>query len=73
MDPTVGQLEDLLHILDEAGLPSPTNKYIFNGDFVDRGPMGVEVMCILLALYSAMPGTGKYKYANNNMVAIGSA
>lgn len=26
-----GQLPDLLHILDESGLPSSTNKYIFNG------------------------------------------
>ena len=32
-----GQLADLLHIFDEKGLPSPTNKFLFNGDFVDRG------------------------------------
>eukprot|EP01041_Mallomonas_annulata_P006008 gene6008-12113_t len=50
-----GQLEDLLHILDESGLPSAHNKYIFNGDFVDRGTHSVEVMLILLALYAAMP------------------
>jgi hypothetical protein len=31
-------------------------KYIFNGDFVDRGNYGVEVMCILLALHIALPG-----------------
>lgn len=52
-----GQLPDLLHILQTSGLPSRTNKYIFNGDFVDRGPYGVEVMCTLLALHIAMPGT----------------
>lgn len=50
-----GQLPDLLHILDESGMPSATNKYVFNGDFVDRGPHGVEVICILLALNAAMP------------------
>ena len=50
-----GQLPDLLHILDEAGLPSAKNKYIFNGDFVDRGPKGLEVMCILLALFVSSP------------------
>ena len=27
-----GQLEDLLHILDDAGLPSATNRFVFNGD-----------------------------------------
>ena len=55
-DRTVGQLDDLLHILDDAGMPGIANKYIFNGDFVDRGPKGVEIMCILMALYVAMPG-----------------
>ena len=50
-----GQLPDLLHIIDEFGLPSTTNKIIFNGDFVDRGPCGVEVMCVMLALYIAAP------------------
>jgi hypothetical protein len=51
-----GQLPDLLHILEQAGMPSKTNKYLFNGDFVDRGAYGVEVMCTLLALHIAMPG-----------------
>jgi hypothetical protein len=37
-------------------LPSRTNKFIFNGDFVDRGSYGVEVMCALLALHIALPG-----------------
>jgi hypothetical protein len=50
-----GQLPDLIHILEDSGFPSETNKYIFNGDFVDRGPRGVEVMCLLLALFSAFP------------------
>ena len=30
-------------------------KYIFNGDFVDRGPFGVEVMLLLLSLLIAAP------------------
>ena len=51
-----GQLDDLLYILDEAGMPSASNKYIFNGDFVDRGSKGVEIMSILLALFMAFPG-----------------
>ena len=28
-----GQLPDLIHILEDSGFPSPTNKYIFNGKY----------------------------------------
>ena len=37
-------------------MPSATRKFVFNGDFVDRGEYGVEVMCLLLALVLAGPG-----------------
>jgi serine/threonine-protein phosphatase with EF-hand domain len=50
-----GNLSDLLHIVDTYGMPSEVNRYVFNGDFVDRGDCGVEVMCILLALFRACP------------------
>lgn len=65
-----GQLADLLHILDECGLPSPTNKYIFNGDFVDRGPNGVEVVCILFALYIAEPDNVTLVRGNHEDILI---
>lgn len=45
----------MLHIIDCSGLPSSSNRYLFNGDFVDRGPYGVEVMCVLLVMHAAMP------------------
>ncbi len=60
----IGQLADLLHILDANGLPSSNNKYIFNGDFVDRGEFGIEVVCILLSMLVARPG------ANYSFLAI---
>ena len=31
------------------------SQYVFNGDFVDRGEDGVEVMCVLLALFVSEP------------------
>jgi hypothetical protein len=65
-----GQLFDLLHILDESGLPSVSNKYVFNGDFVDRGPYGLEVMCILLALHSAFPTSVNLNRGNHEDFAI---
>jgi hypothetical protein len=52
-----GQLEDLLHLLNANGMPSNVNKYIFNGDFVDRGPKGVEILVVLFMLMIVYPGS----------------
>jgi len=50
-----GQLDDLIHIFTLNGLPSSRNKYIFNGDFVDRGKNSCEVVLILFALKILYP------------------
>lgn len=50
-----GSLADLLHIFERFGLPSSSNKYIFNGDFVDRGIFGLEVLMVLLSCKVAAP------------------
>ena len=39
-----GQLQDLFTIFTINGLPTPKNQYFFNGDFVDRGYYGVEIV-----------------------------
>lgn len=44
-----GQFYDLLHVFDLNGLPSPTNMYLWNGDFVDRGSFSVECILTLFA------------------------
>lgn len=40
---------------DVIGLPSSNNWYIFNGDFVDRGKQGAEVIFLLYALKLLYP------------------
>ncbi|GAB5371658.1 hypothetical protein AAMO2058_001598900 [Amorphochlora amoebiformis] len=50
-----GDLDDLLMILEKVGFPSSDHRMIFNGDFVDRGQHGVEVLAFLLALKVVFP------------------
>lgn len=51
-----GHLDDLLVIFHKNGLPSAENPYVFNGDFVDRGRHGIEVLLLLLACLLTLPG-----------------
>jgi serine/threonine-protein phosphatase 5 len=44
-----GQFYDLVNIFKLNGYPSKATKYLFNGDFVDRGSFSVEVMLTLIA------------------------
>ena len=46
---THGQFYDLLRIFELNGMPSKSNPYLFNGDFVDRGSWSFEVIMTLLA------------------------
>eukprot|EP01061_Rhynchopus_euleeides_P037493 TRINITY_DN6393_c1_g1_i2.p1 TRINITY_DN6393_c1_g1~~TRINITY_DN6393_c1_g1_i2.p1 ORF type:complete len:882 (+),score=323.81 TRINITY_DN6393_c1_g1_i2:372-2648(+) len=51
-----GQLDDLLWILSE-GQPSEKTHYLFNGDFVDRGPEQCEVLILLYAYKLLYPNS----------------
>lgn len=52
---THGQFYDTLHIFDMFGYPSETNRYLFNGDFVDRGSYSVENVMVFLAYKALYP------------------
>jgi diadenosine tetraphosphatase ApaH/serine/threonine PP2A family protein phosphatase len=76
-----GQLADLLALFREHGFPSnrcggdiELCSYIFDGDFVDRGPQQVEVVLLLLSLKVAFPdrvvlvrGNHEFKEMNEDM------
>jgi serine/threonine-protein phosphatase PP1 catalytic subunit len=49
-----GQLADLIRCFQFAGLP-PYVRWLFLGDYVDRGPESVEVLCFLFALKCRYP------------------
>ncbi|KAJ8674519.1 hypothetical protein QAD02_005781 [Eretmocerus hayati] len=50
-----GQYYDLLNIFELNGLPSESNPYLFNGDFVDRGSFSVECIFTLFGFKLLYP------------------
>eukprot|EP00768_Dysnectes_brevis_P002713 gnl/Dysnectes_brevis/2000_a2303_2588.p1 GENE.gnl/Dysnectes_brevis/2000_a2303_2588~~gnl/Dysnectes_brevis/2000_a2303_2588.p1 ORF type:complete len:351 (+),score=118.53 gnl/Dysnectes_brevis/2000_a2303_2588:51-1103(+) len=52
-----GQFFSLLHIFHEQGWPSLTNRYLINGDIVDRGNFSLEILVAILCFTEAIPGS----------------
>lgn len=52
---THGQYYDLLNIFEIGGFPSDSNRYLFNGDFVDRGSFSFETVFALLCINLTYP------------------
>jgi serine/threonine-protein phosphatase 5 len=50
-----GQYYDLLNIFELNGVPSETNPYLFNGDFIDRGSFSAEVIVCMMAWKVCLP------------------
>jgi protein phosphatase len=53
---THGQLNDLFSIFTLNGVPTPTNRYLMNGDFVDRGEAACEILLTLFGFALLHPG-----------------
>lgn len=51
-----GQYFDMLNMMQKAGEPGTIN-YLFLGDYVDRGILGIEVVLFLIALKLCEPKT----------------
>eukprot|EP00936_MAST-01D_sp_MAST-1D-sp1_P002439 g2439.t1 len=60
-----GQLQDLFSIFAINGLPSRTNWYLFNGDFVDRGSRGIEILCCIFGFKLLYPGCVHFNRGNH--------
>nr|CAG4643841.1 EOG090X03S1 [Lepidurus arcticus] len=59
-----GQFYDLMNVFKLNGLPSESNPYLFNGDFVDRGSFSVECIFTLFSY--------KLLYPNHFFMARGN-
>eukprot|EP00002_Diphylleia_rotans_P002100 TRINITY_DN1129_c0_g4_i1.p1 TRINITY_DN1129_c0_g4~~TRINITY_DN1129_c0_g4_i1.p1 ORF type:complete len:796 (-),score=165.92 TRINITY_DN1129_c0_g4_i1:939-3326(-) len=65
-----GQYGDLCYILSSFGSPSNVNSYLFNGDFVDRGPKSFEVAITLFGLLLAYPDSVYLNRGNHELRSI---
>ena len=64
-----GQIQDLLGMLHACGPPA-TARYLFTGDYVDRGRSSLECICLLLAYYLRYPGQVTLLRGNHECAAI---
>ena len=67
---THGQFQDLMYIFQQNGYPAPDNPYLFNGDYVDRGSMGVEILIALFAWKVAEPNSIFLNRGNHETIAM---
>lgn len=67
---THGQYQDVLNMFRVFGEPSLENPYLFNGDYVDRGSMGVEILLCLFAWKLAEPRSVFMNRGNHETIVM---
>lgn len=65
-----GQYETLITIFDTLQFPSEENRYLFLGDYVDRGRNSLEVICLLFLLKCKNPKSIYLLRGNHESVSI---
>lgn len=70
---THGQFQDLLNIFKLFGEPSTENPYLFNGDYVDRGSMGIEILLTLFAWKLANPNCIYMNRGNHETIVMNAS
>jgi|EP01047_Picozoa_sp_COSAG01_P057380 serine/threonine-protein phosphatase PP1 catalytic subunit len=64
-----GQYNDLLRLLEFGGSP-PSSRYLFLGDYVDRGHWSLETICLLLCFQQKYPDHMFLLRGNHECAAI---
>ena len=67
-----GQYYDVLNLFTLNGLPSETNPYLFNGDFVDRGSFSLEVILLFFCFKLCYPNSFHMTRGNHESLNMNS-